>query len=96
MQAYEGWAQLELLGHRVRYGRVSEQEMYGGKLLRIDIPQPEGLDPITEFYGCSSIYAMTPMAEEICRDRMGQRDARPVKPVEYRIEDRRAAYQDED
>ena len=81
--AYEGWAMLELMGHRQRVGRVQEVEMFGGKLLRIDIPT-EGGD-VTEFYGCSSIYAMRPIAEDVARDaakRYG--DPRPVKPVEYR------------
>jgi hypothetical protein len=85
--AYEGWAMLELMGHRQRVGHVQEVEMYGGKMLRVDIPA-EGGD-VTEFYGCSSIYALRPIAEDIARDaarRYG--DPRPVRPVEYRIEDR--------
>lgn len=83
---YEGWAILELMGHRQRVGRISEVEAYGGKLLRIDIPA-EGGD-VTEFYGASSVYSMRPITEEIARDaakRAG--DIRPVRPVEYRIAD---------
>ena len=38
--AYQGFALLELMGHRQRIGRVSEVEMYGGKLLRIDVIVP--------------------------------------------------------
>jgi hypothetical protein len=82
--AYEGWAILELMGHRQRVGMVHEVEMFGGKLLRIDIPT-EGGD-VTEFYGCSSIYAMRPLSEEVARDyarRYG--DPRPVRPIEYRL-----------
>ena len=57
--------------------------MFGGKLLRIDIPTESG--DVTEFYGCSSIYALRPIAEDVARDaarRYG--DPRPVRPVEYR------------
>jgi hypothetical protein len=85
--AYEGWAMLELMGHRQRVGFVREVEMYGGKMLRIDIPT-EGGD-VTEFYGGSSVYSMRPIAEDVARDaarRYG--DPRPVRPVEYRLEDR--------
>ena len=86
--AFEGWALLELLGHRQRVGRVSEVEMFGGKLLRIDIPFDGG--EVTEFYGCGSVYALRPIAEDVARD-MAKRcsDPRPVRPVEYRLEDRR-------
>lgn len=35
-EPYEGWAVLELMGHRVLVGRVSEVEMFGGKVCRID------------------------------------------------------------
>lgn len=81
--SYSGWAMLELMGHRQRIGYVREIEMFGGKLLRIDIPT-EGGD-VTEFYGASSIYSLRPVSEEIARDsakRYG--DPRPVRPVEYR------------
>lgn len=92
--AFEGWAILELMGHRKRIGRVREVEMAGGKLLRIDIPTEAG--DVTEFYGCSSIYALRPVSEEIARDAAKQYgDPRPVKPVEYRIEDRRGSPDDD-
>ncbi len=56
--AYEGWAVLELQQHRPRYGYVREVEMYGGKLLRIDIPIKGG--EVTEFYACTAICALYP------------------------------------
>lgn len=88
-QAYEGWAVVELMGHRQRPGQVTEVEMYGGKLLRVDIPI-EGGSSVTEFYGVASIYAVRPVSEEIAR-RMAKSvyGLQPVRPVEYRIEDKR-------
>jgi hypothetical protein len=89
--AYQGWAMLELMGHRQRVGQVSEVEMYGGKMLRIDILVAVDGKPdefITEFYGCSSVYALTPISEQVARDHAKRRgDIRPVQPVSYRIED---------
>lgn len=81
--AFEAWALIELMGHRQRIGFVREVEMFGGKLLRIDIPA-EGGD-VTEYYGCASIYSLRPCSEEIARDgakRYG--DLRPVRPLDYR------------
>lgn len=37
---FEGWAVLELMGHRRLGGYLREVEMGGGKMLRIDIPRP--------------------------------------------------------
>lgn len=82
--AFEGWAIVELMGHRKRAGMTREVELFGGKLLRIDIPA-EGGD-ITEFYGASAIYALRPVSEDIARDAVRMAgDPRPVRPVEYRL-----------
>lgn len=86
-QEFEGWAILELMGHRVRGGYVKDVEMYGGKLLRIDIPvgaKPE--ETVTEFYGCNSVYSLRPCSEQIVRDHVKRAygaDPRPIRAVEY-------------
>lgn len=38
---YEGWAIVEVFGHRRLAGWVSEAEVFGDKFLRIDIPAPD-------------------------------------------------------
>lgn len=93
---FEGWAVLELMGHRQRGGYVKDVEMFGGKLLRIDIPVDENTT-VTEFYGCSSIYAMRPCTEEIVREHVKRSmDLRPVRPVAYRESDPARLGHDED
>lgn len=92
--AYEGWAILELMGHRRRAGRVAEVEMFGGKLLRIDIPAGDG--EVTEFYGATSIYSLRPATEEVARRAAGQLgDPRPVQPVDYRLSPPRDEFADD-
>lgn len=59
---FEGWAILELMGHRRLAGRLSEQTIGGAALIRIDIPsQP----PVTQFYGGAAVYCITPTTEDI-------------------------------
>lgn len=100
-EAYEGWAMLELMGHRQRIGIIKEVEAYGGKMLRIDIPlkdfSGENSEFASEFYGIASVYALRPISEEIARDYVKRSgDPRPVRPVDYRIEDKsRAVAQDD-
>jgi hypothetical protein len=89
-ETFEGWAILELMGHRQRPGYVKEVEMAGGKMLRIDIPVTES-DVVTEFYGTAALYSMRPASEEIVRDAVRRSygaDPRPIRPVEYRPSER--------
>lgn len=60
---YEGWAIVELMGHRRLGGRVSQAEQYGVAMLRVDVPGDDGETIATQFCGGSSIYALTPCSE---------------------------------
>jgi hypothetical protein len=65
--AFEGWAILELMGHRRLAGYVREVEIAGAGLLRIDVPGA-GAEPIaTQFYSPASLYCLTPTTEEMAR-----------------------------
>lgn len=94
-EAFDGWAIVELMGHRIRAGQVREVELAGGKMLRVDIHCEDGV-VLTEYYSTSAIYALRPCSEEIARAEMtGYSDPRPVRPVEYRAPRRdRIAYED--
>ena len=95
MSEYEGWAILELMGHRQRPGYVKEVEIAGAKMLRIDIPVAKDMADqdirVTEFYGASAVYSLRPCAEDVARAVAAQygADPRPVRPMEFR--DRPAA-----
>ncbi len=79
MTTYEGWAIVELMGHRTFGGMVSEVEMYGGRLLRLDVFDDEGEEPaMTQYYGSSAIYCITPADESMARQ-VGRRSM-PGRP----------------
>lgn len=81
---YEGWAILELMGHRQRAGQVREVELAGTKVLRIDIPTNDFLTPeVTEFYGGAAIYALRPCSEEVAREAASYADILPAKRADY-------------
>lgn len=64
----EGWAILELMGHRRLGGYVQEQEIAGHGMLRIDVPSEEdGKALATQFYSPSALYCLTPTTEEMAR-----------------------------
>src|ERR1700723_2867437 len=86
---FEGYAILELMGHRSRPGFVQEVEMAGTKMLRVDIPIRKndlGQDVIiTEYFAGSAVYALRPCTEEVARHELKwMSDPRPVRPMEFR------------
>lgn len=61
-----GWFLVELMGHRRLAGKVTEQTIAGAGFLRIDVPGPDG-NVATQFFAPSSVYALTPITEELAR-----------------------------
>lgn len=61
----EKWAIVELMGHVRLAGRLSEEEKFGSKLGRIDIPKGESF--VTQYFGASSVYRITLCTEETAR-----------------------------
>jgi hypothetical protein len=64
---FEGWAILELMGHRRLAGYLTEQQVAGAGFVRIEIPGPEGPDDVTQFYAPGAIYCITPTTEATAR-----------------------------
>src|SRR5947209_6079312 len=61
------WAIVEVFGHRSHAGRTREEERFGAKLLRIDIPnkgKPDEHGWTTIYYGGSSIFSFSLATEE--------------------------------
>lgn len=78
---FDQWAILELMGHVRVAGRVTEEEHFGAKLGRIDIPAHDG-GFTTQYFGGSSVYRLTPTTEEIARGVALRNQPEPV----YRFE----------
>ncbi len=64
--AFETWGILELMGHVRLAGMVSEVELFGGPMCRIDVPLAEG-KWLTRYFGPASIYSLTPTDEAAAR-----------------------------
>ena len=77
----EIWAVLELMGHVKLAGKVSQEEMFGAKMGRIEIPNGEG-GFTTQFFGGGSVYRMTPVSEEVARAVAANHKPQPISPWE--------------
>lgn len=78
MSAFEGWAVVELLGHRVRYGRVTEVTMFGEAFCRIEIPTEP---PTVEHYSGKALYGIREASEATIRAYHAPRRALPEGEV---------------
>lgn len=75
-EAFEGWAILELMGHRRLAGWVSEQTLAGTAFIRLDIPADGDdagatYDPdqdsyvATQLYSPAALYCLTPTTKDM-------------------------------
>ena len=78
------WAIVELMGHVKVAGRVTEDELFGAKIGRIDIPKPEG-GFTTQYFGGSSVYRLTPTDETTARLVAIKRQPQPVYPWQLQL-----------
>lgn len=70
------WAIVELMGHVKVAGYVTEEERFGVKMGRVDIPSSDG--DVTQYFGGSSVYRITPVTEQVARAYAEARQARPI------------------
>ncbi len=75
----EGWAILELMGHRTHAGYLREEERFSVIMARIDIPQRGGTT-VTKHYGGSSIYGISWVTEEVAKRIALEQTFDPVIP----------------
>jgi hypothetical protein len=60
------WMLVEIMGHRSHWGRARQEERFGAKMLRIDVPvkgDPQAHGWETHYYGGASIFSFTPTDE---------------------------------
>ena len=60
-------AHVEVFGHRQHWGRISEVEQFGAKMLRIDIPTEDPAVFESVNYGGAAIFSICPCTEDAAR-----------------------------
>ncbi len=61
------FAVVEMMGHRKIVGLVTESDISGGQLLRVDVIDADGNPERTEYIGVGSIYCLTIVTEEVAK-----------------------------
>lgn len=79
------WALIEIFGHRRHWGRVSEKDLAGARMLRVDVPV-DG-DPAkgwtTHLYGAAAIFSLSFVDEATVLE-----NNRPWQPFVLMVPDR--------
>src|SRR5574342_105342 len=73
------WAIIELMGHNVIAGYVTEESGFGTALMRVDVPATSIYGAYTKLLGTGSIYAVTFVSEEVARTVAESRKQNPVQ-----------------
>jgi hypothetical protein len=96
-EKFDCWAIVEVMGHQRYAGKVTEQSIGGCNFVRVDVPaipaetKGEGVDRVvikegqaefTKLLGQASIFAITPVAEEVARHVAARIMAAPVHVYE--------------
>lgn len=91
-ERFEGWCIVEVFGHNVFAGYVSERTIGGAALIQVDVPQVDDQHPaFTKLFGAAAIYSITPTTEAHAREAAAQIRVRPVtlyilpNPVQPRL-----------
>lgn len=90
---YEGFAIVEVFGHRSHGGYVRPWRIAGQEMIRVDVPNvhEEGKTLSTHYYGGSAIFCLTPATEETVREYESRKQYRPPTalqlPGSYREEE---------
>ena len=86
-KSFEQFAIVELMGHNMIAGYVTEQIIAGAAFVRIDVPDviacPDAslsVPGFTKLFGPAAIYAITPTDETTARQAAVNLTTRPVSP----------------
>ena len=93
------WAIVEIFGHRRHVGKAREEERFGAKMLRIDVPKIGATkDDITwssHYYGGSSIFSYTVTDEKTVMN-YAERSYTPALPYRDHGAEFEGAFEDDD
>lgn len=82
-EKFEQFAVVELFGHQVTAGMVSEQVIGGQGFVRVDVPAANDKAGFTKFYGAGAIYAITPCDEATMLEAVRRISPKPMEIFIY-------------
>lgn len=84
-EKFDQFCIVELMGHNVLAGKVTEQTIGGQAFVRVDVPATEKQDSYTKLYGAGAIYCLTPCDEATCLAAVNGLQPVPMNPWSLNI-----------
>lgn len=78
-EKFDEWAIVDVMGHQRFTGRVTEHVIAGQGFIRVDVPNEDGSVAFTKLLGTASIYAISPVSQEVA---LKMNAGRKVTPIE--------------
>ncbi len=78
-EKFEQHAIVELMGHGIIAGLVSEQAIGGQAFVRVDVPATNNQPAFTKFFSSGAIYCITPTDEETAYLAVDGLRAKPIE-----------------
>lgn len=78
------WGIVELFGHNRIAGRLTEQNVAGTNMLRVDVPETETNPAFTRLFGSAAIYAINPTTEEVAKMYASKLESKPIDSWDIR------------
>lgn len=80
--SFDQFAIVDVMGHQRYVGHVTEQVIAGQGFVRVDVPATEKTQAWTKLIGTASIYAITPVSEEIAKAMASRLQSKPIEAYE--------------
>src|SRR5687768_11858389 len=100
-EKFEQWCIVEIMGHNVFAGFVTERTLGGTAMIQVDVPEVDENHPaFTKLFSSNAIYALSPTTEEHARAAAARIRQRPVtlyilpeptRQIEAKVADREQA-----
>lgn len=82
------WGKVEIMGHHVLWGHITEETLAGAAFIRVDVPECGDQPAFSKLFGAAAIFGITPVAEDLVRAMVKDRRQRPFDvydlPEEWR------------
>jgi hypothetical protein len=75
----EGWAVIEVMGHKRLAGAVREETLAGQVMLRVDVPATTRTSAFTRYLAGAAVFSLTPVDEDMAKRVAEQIDEPPVE-----------------
>ena len=82
-KSFDHWAIIEVFGHEKYAGRVSAEKVGDQSMIRLDVPEVNGLPGFVKFLNPASVFSITPVSEEYAQEMAAEMNKQPIAGYDH-------------